>query len=175
MIGGQNHRDVSGEVGLRGQSVHLLGPRAARDHLHGDGRDALGRHGIDQPSLVEWVQKADVHRSPFERGDLVGFRLAHPQDDVRRAEQACPITRDGRTGFGVGGVRIPRRISRPGLYDDFEPDTDELLHALGNERRPLFPRPGFLGYPNEHAIPPNRSRAGMKMRAENPARESAAS
>ena len=68
--GSHQHRFVPRRRSLRGQGVHRLSPRDARNQLQAECADAALGEGSHDVALGGGLQKADEHRSLFDQVDL---------------------------------------------------------------------------------------------------------
>ena len=110
---GHDHRDISGEAGLRAEHVHFLRERDARQHLKADRADTACRQRAHDFALIESIEQTDMDAPPLKETDFVQRRLAHPQDDVGGAQCALAITADLRARSFINLVRNGNR-ARPG-------------------------------------------------------------
>ena len=70
------------------------------------------------------------------------------------AEKLGAIGLQRRAGIRVVSIFKTRRYTCAALDGNFKPRIYELLDALRYQCRAQLSRPGFLGHPNEHVIPP---------------------
>ena len=127
--GGQQHRFVAGDVGLRRQRVHHLRAGDPGNGFHGEGLHA-GR--LERTDLVVGVagrQESDQGLARTQLGDLLGAGRGDLDDDV-----GGPRVTDGGAGFGVEVVGKQRRVAGAGLHDDADSALGQPGDRFGNER-----------------------------------------
>ena len=137
-LGGQDHRHVAGQVGLRTERVHLLGERGARNHLHADRADPGLGQGLDQLRLAERVQVADVNAAVLHGAGLGHGGLVESQHHVGGAERTQPVHDYRCAGLLVGGIGEMERSAETGLHLDLRAGLDQFFHGSGDDRDPLL-------------------------------------
>ena len=93
----ENDRSITRETGLRAEHIHLLRDRRARNHFHADGGHSRRCEFVDQSTLPEGIEIADVHRTPRRGTRHRGSVHAHDQ-----------------TGLGKGLCRIADHLGSLG-------------------------------------------------------------
>ena len=163
-------RDLGGAVAadgrLRGERVHRLGARDARDGLHGEARHAgLGQrpHGVGRRQRR---QEADQHRAARRGGRSPRPRAARPWRRPR------PTSRRRRgAGLLVVGVRVVgglrRRRPRSSTSMPPRPSRSTTSGTSATRRSPLAVSLGtetFIGRPAARRGARHASRAALKTR-----------
>ena len=111
------------------------------------------RQGIHQFAFVERVQVADVDAALFYPADLVGFRLADAQDNVRLSQHTVAVGTDRGAGFCVFIIGKAGTLTQRGFDCDVRAELDQFLYRIGNKRDPVFTRMCLLKYTNLHNEP----------------------
>ncbi|MOA09604.1 hypothetical protein D3C78_1294480 [compost metagenome] len=147
MVGGQQHRLVAGDVGLRGQHVEALRARGARRRFEGEGGDAVFGQAR-QVGAVERVEHADQHGAGLHQRQLGGAGRGDLEHQGG-AQRGGGIAQLG-TGSRVGGIRNAGLDAGTVLHDDLMALGEELLHRFRRGGHAGFAGNGFEGYTNLH-------------------------
>jgi hypothetical protein len=158
---GDQHGQVARDRRLRGQRVHRLCARDARDRLHRERGGARGRDRLRAATVGQRGQEADQHRLALEVGHLVVLRgrdLGHHvgAPGARRVDQ-------GGAGLLQRGVRDRGRLTGAALDQDVVTRAAELARDVGNHGHALLPRGRLLGDTDPHAA---RNRIRTPVRTE---------
>ena len=141
---------VAGDVRLRGQRVHRLGPgQRPRHQVEADRGDA----GLGQAPRQVGVRRAGRAGRKWPgpaRSSATGRRpAADHSDHVGVCAQSSP-GHDAGARLGVHVVAVPRAVARARLDKDLEPGGAQLGHGLGHQRDPAFSRRCLLSDGNLH-------------------------
>ncbi len=144
-----DHRPVAGDVGHRGQRVHLLRAGDARHLVDGDRRDLARRQLLDQGAVLARPQERDQHRARLEPVDLVLARRLDLQQHVSRGPQGAGLADQRGSGLGVilvGERRLESGVGlRPGLRNPSPPAGSRFRASPP----PDVPRANSLSEPQE--------------------------
>jgi hypothetical protein len=138
---------VAGDVGLRREHVHALGPRRARRRFQREGVEAGRRHAL-QAGGIEGIEHADHGRArPHQRHFLLagGPHLEHQvaAEGAGRIGDLGARRAVGLVGHAGGdaGAGLDAQAVALGL---------ELFGRLGGDGDTGFSRRGFGGYAYQH-------------------------
>ena len=149
-VGPEHHRDIPAEIGLRGECVHLLRARRARDHFHADDRKLPRGHAGQQFLLVERVEETDMHRPLAEQIEFRGRRVPHANQSIRRAEQLPAVGHDMRPCRLVIAVGVAGGPARPALHSNLQTELDQFFRRSRRDRHPGLAGRRFLGETKFH-------------------------
>ena len=127
--GREQHRAIAGEVRLRGERVHRLRARDARDQLECERCGELLGQARGHRGRVERAQKADVDRALAQRRDLRVARRGDLEHEIRG--ERLGGTRQLRTDRRIARVVEAGRRARSRLHRDLDPALHERLHRVG--------------------------------------------
>ena len=148
VVGGEHHRLVAGDVGLRGEHVQALRPRGTRRGLEGEGGDAALGHAGDV-LVVEGVEHADQHGAAFHLGQLGGAGRDHLQHQV--GAEGLGGAADRRAGGFIGTVRLAGADAGAALDDHLVALADQLLDGFRGGGNPRLTGMGLEGDTDLHS------------------------
>ncbi len=138
LAGGDQHRRVAGGGGLRGERVHRLGARRARDRLHREAGDAGLRQRLVGLGRGPGREVADEDLVRVELGDLGAGGGGDAKDDVGAPRN---LALDD-LGSGLGVLRVGMAGGVAGTALDQHLDVLVLLQRLDHvrdQRDPALP------------------------------------
>ena len=149
LLRGDQGGAVAGDGGLRGERVHRLGARDARDGLHGEARDAGLGQGAHRVGGRQRGEEADQHRAARQAADLLGRGRRDLGHDLARVAVA-----ERGAGLLVVGIRVVRPGAGAGLDRDLDaalrPSRSTTSGTSATRRSPLAVSLGtetFIGSP----------------------------
>ena len=125
-------RAVAGDVGHRGQRVHLLRAAEMRGTLSmASTVDLARRELLHQLGVLRRPDEADQRLALAHQVDFVGARRAHLEDDVGAAQSAGRVGDDLGAGGAVGVVAEVRRLAGAGSTATLKPSLMSFSTTSG--------------------------------------------
>jgi len=149
---------VSGDRGHRGQSIHRLSSRYARDRVHRERCDVTVAEHTDDLVIggVRRMEEGDEHLALADQLRLVlaesavVLRLLDLEDDVRSREEISDIGDDLCAGGCIVIVRLEHSASCRGLDQHGETHLDVLGDLRWQRRYTPFMFEDLLGDSDDH-------------------------
>ncbi len=149
-VGRLEDRLVAGQVRHRGERVHLLGARDARDRLHRQDGRARALERDDRGGVRFRIQERDERRSAPELRGLFRCRGLDLEHHVRRPCRFAAADLGPRRR--VGGVVVARAAAGAGLHHDRGALLDVLARDVGRGRDPGLVRSCLPGDADPHTV-----------------------
>ena len=134
-VGADQRGAVAGAQRLRGQRVHRLGPRDARQQLErqrGGPGVARASYGVERRALAHDGQERHRDAPGGELAEGLGRQRLDAQHGVGAGEHLGRGSGDLGAGLDVVGVQEAGRITGPGLDGDLEACVTQQAHGLGD-------------------------------------------
>ena len=148
MIGGQQHRFVTGDAGLRREGVHTLRPADTGHQIEAEGADLLFRQRSDRIRIGSRLEEADQHRAAVKTTDFLRRRWLHLEYGV--ASESGGRVRNVGTYVDVRRVAEEGRAAGACLDRDLQAGLDQPAGGFRNERHAALTGKAFLRNANLH-------------------------
>ncbi len=138
-VGGEQHRFVSGDRGLRRKRIHRLSPGDPRNRLHGEGDDSLLAEARNAVRVGQRLQETDEDRAGRHLRGFLGRWSRDARDGVGPDEEPVGVNQLSACGL-VLRVRKSGGLSSSTLDSDLEAAARELRDGFGDERHATLAR-----------------------------------
>jgi hypothetical protein len=147
-VRGDDHGLVAGDVALRREGVHRLGPRHPRDRIHAERGRTFARERAHGIRVGERLDRGDKRGAIAKQRDLVGRRLLHLHHEIRTEDRIA--VGDRRAGLAIRLVVVTATGARARFDDDLGPGFGELADRFRHERDPSFAGHGLSRHSDLH-------------------------
>ncbi|MNB98702.1 hypothetical protein D3C75_459590 [compost metagenome] len=134
-MGGQQHRLIAGDIGLRRQHIQALGAGGARGGLQGKGGNAALGH-LGDGFVVERIEHPHHNGAALDQSKLAVAGGDHLQNQLC-TKRLTDAANDRTSGF-IGTVGDARTDASTALNNNLMTLADQLLNGFGGSSNPRF-------------------------------------